>query len=272
MLNGRRQAAITLGAGVQWHEAYDAVQTHGRVMVGGISLGGSVGSAGGWIGGGGHSKSLFTSGSHVLISGGALSPTHGLGVDNVIQFTVVTSTGEFLTANSHQHSDLFWALRGGGAGTYGVVISSTYRTYLSTPLSIITFSADFSTSEIAQKVVTAFVKNSVIVADAGWGGYGVVDPSSLTMIYIAPNVSVDNATATIAPFFASANNATPTFQHEIESIDSFYTLYTALFGGVGQVGSNVELASRLIQRLDLVHSPDKVAKGLLSTNTSLEWK
>jgi len=45
-------AAITLGAGVQWHEAYDAVQARGRVLVGGASAGGSVGSAGGWLLGG----------------------------------------------------------------------------------------------------------------------------------------------------------------------------------------------------------------------------
>jgi FAD/FMN-containing dehydrogenase len=55
---------MTLGAGVQWHEAYDAVQAQGRVLVGGLSSGGSVGAAGGWLLGGGHS---------------ALSPYYGLG-------------------------------------------------------------------------------------------------------------------------------------------------------------------------------------------------
>jgi FAD/FMN-containing dehydrogenase len=57
--------AITLGAGVQWHEAYDAAQAQGRALVGGISVGGSVGAAGGWVLGGGHS---------------ALAPSYGLGV------------------------------------------------------------------------------------------------------------------------------------------------------------------------------------------------
>lgn len=57
-------AAMTLGAGVQWHEAYDAVQAQGRVLVGGASAGGSVGAAGGWLLGGGHSS---------------ISPMYGLG-------------------------------------------------------------------------------------------------------------------------------------------------------------------------------------------------
>lgn len=55
---------ITLGAGVQWHEAYDAAYAHNRVLVGGLSPDVSVGAAGGWIQGGGHS---------------ALSPKYGLG-------------------------------------------------------------------------------------------------------------------------------------------------------------------------------------------------
>ena len=56
--------AVTFGAGVQWHEAYDFVQKQGRSIVGGISPGASVGAAGGWVMGGGHS---------------ILSPKFGLG-------------------------------------------------------------------------------------------------------------------------------------------------------------------------------------------------
>ena len=57
-------SAVTFGAGVQWFEAYDYVDEQGRFIVGGISGSGSVGSAGGWVMGGGHS---------------AFSPSLGLG-------------------------------------------------------------------------------------------------------------------------------------------------------------------------------------------------
>jgi FAD/FMN-containing dehydrogenase len=50
------------------------------------------------------------------------------GVDNVLQFTIVLANGSLVTANSYQHPDLFWALRGGGGGTYGVVTSASYKT------------------------------------------------------------------------------------------------------------------------------------------------
>ncbi|EIW73961.1 FAD-binding domain-containing protein [Coniophora puteana RWD-64-598 SS2] len=100
---------FTLGAGVQWSEAYTAAEAREHLLLGGISYGGSVGAAGGWFQGGGHS---------------ALSPVYGLGVDNVVQMTVVTSAGDRLMVNAYQHADLFWALRGGGGSTYGIVTSS----------------------------------------------------------------------------------------------------------------------------------------------------
>lgn len=54
----------------------------------------------------------------------------GLAADNVLEFTVVLlSTGEVVTASSCTHTELFWALRGGGGGTFGVVVSATFRTF-----------------------------------------------------------------------------------------------------------------------------------------------
>ena len=55
--------AVTFGAGVQWHDAYDFAQTQGQLVVGAEDA--SVGAAGGWVMGGGHS---------------ALSPRLGLGI------------------------------------------------------------------------------------------------------------------------------------------------------------------------------------------------
>jgi len=55
---------VTVGAGVLWNDAYDTVQKHGRVLVGGLSADGTVGAAGGWLLGGGH---------------GIISPQYGLG-------------------------------------------------------------------------------------------------------------------------------------------------------------------------------------------------
>jgi FAD/FMN-containing dehydrogenase len=44
----------------------------------------------------------------------------------VLQYRVVTPQGEYLTSNACQNTDLFYALRGGGGGTFGVVMESTF--------------------------------------------------------------------------------------------------------------------------------------------------
>lgn len=57
-------SAVTIGPGINWGDLYNIVDTQGRVVVGGIGAGGTVGAAGGWPMGGGHS---------------ILSPFYGLG-------------------------------------------------------------------------------------------------------------------------------------------------------------------------------------------------
>ncbi|HEY8477123.1 MAG TPA: FAD-binding oxidoreductase, partial [Chloroflexota bacterium] len=57
---------------------------------------------------------------------GWLMGKHGLTVDNLLSVEMVTADGRRLAANSTEHPDLFWAVRGGG-GNFGVVTSFTYR-------------------------------------------------------------------------------------------------------------------------------------------------
>lgn len=54
-----------------------------------------------------------------------MSTIHGMGADNVLQFTLITADGKSITADALNNADLFWALRGGGGSTWGVVTSVT---------------------------------------------------------------------------------------------------------------------------------------------------
>src|SRR5204863_4714555 len=104
--------AIKMGAGVQAFEAYSAANARGLRIVGGSCP--TVGLAGGYTQGGGHS---------------CLSSTYGLGADQALEWEVMTADGKLITASPTENSDLYWALSGGGGGTYGVVLSLTSKVY-----------------------------------------------------------------------------------------------------------------------------------------------
>ncbi|KIL58570.1 hypothetical protein M378DRAFT_313726 [Amanita muscaria Koide BX008] len=257
--NSQTYQALTLGAGVQWREAYTAANHYGRVVVGGISSGGSVGAAGGWILGGGHSM---------------LSPRYGLGVDNVLQFILVLASGEYVTANAYQHEDLFWALRGGGGGTFGVVVSVTYSTHDKLPFTSISLSVNFSTAAIAQNVTTEYFAMLPELSNAGWGGYASMSPAGLMALNFASNDSVAQGNATISSFLARVQAAIPNpgdFGVLPQSFPSFYDAYLAFFNTTGQVGGTNELFTRLLSLEIAKDQPEKVAKAALGVSTGVSF-
>lgn len=47
--------------------------------------------------------------------------------DQALEYKVVIANGTLLVANNVVNQDLFWALRGGGAGVFGVVVEGTFK-------------------------------------------------------------------------------------------------------------------------------------------------
>jgi FAD/FMN-containing dehydrogenase len=70
---------------------------------------------------------------------GWLARQFGMACDNVVEYEIVTASGERLTASADENPDLFWGLRGGG-GNFGVVTRFTFRLH---PVSGQALSVDF---------------------------------------------------------------------------------------------------------------------------------
>lgn len=109
---------VTVGAGARLIDVYDAVAARGQGIPAGSCA--SVGVTGLTLGGG----------------MGVLSRAWGLTCDDLVAAQVVTADGQVRDCDEARDADLFWALRGAGGGSFGVVTSLTLRTHPATSLAI----------------------------------------------------------------------------------------------------------------------------------------
>lgn len=109
---GTPQPAVTIGAGALWGRVYTEVTTKAKryVQGGGCT---TVGVAG-----------LIQSGGF-----GSFSKRYGMAASWLLEAEVVTADGEIRVANACTNSELFWALKGGGGGSLGVVTRVTLATH-----------------------------------------------------------------------------------------------------------------------------------------------
>jgi FAD/FMN-containing dehydrogenase len=159
----------------------------------------TVGIAGGFIQGGGH---------------GLLGRTFGMASDNALQFKVVTADGNIVVANKCQNKDLFWALRGGGPGTFGVVVQTVVKAFKSP--SLVGSAVLFNTStEALPLFIRKFVEEYPKWSDAGWSGYMSFDHGIPSWVGMNPTTtSVDEAHKSQKEFFDFVNS-TPGMSYKI---------------------------------------------------------
>ena len=102
---------IEVGAGNNLAELYQKLWKKNLVFPGGTCP--TVGVSGLTLGGG----------------KGILMRKYGLSLDQVTQVKLVNASGEIVTANAETNPELFWALRGGGNGNFGIVFELTMKAY-----------------------------------------------------------------------------------------------------------------------------------------------
>jgi FAD binding domain len=161
-------AAITAGAGENHAKIFAEANKHKYML--------NVGAAptvglGGYSLGGGHS---------------AISFQHGLAADNILELKIVLASGKIVVANSCQQKELFWAIRGGGGSTLGVVVETTLKVFPSERLTDHTMivstavNASASTSKKFWNAVTYLSGQAPRLAKNRVMYYAFVTPASET--------------------------------------------------------------------------------------------
>ncbi|KAI1866703.1 uncharacterized protein JN550_007556 [Neoarthrinium moseri] len=207
-----RGAALKVGAGVTVREVYNAAHQYG-----------SVGFAGGYLAGGGHTP---------------LSGLYGMAADQVLGFEVVTADGRFVTANETSNPDLFWALRGGGGSTFGIVTSATVRVHprVKVVTSTFTFGVGPSVSnETFWEGIRAYFELFIPFTDAGtysWysinstGGAPVLDMHP----FFAPNHTIESFNQLVKPWFDKLQALGIPFTPNTTYYDDYLPAYNDQFG------------------------------------------
>ncbi|CAG2185244.1 unnamed protein product [Mytilus edulis] len=165
---------IVLGSGNQWQTVYKELDKVDRVMIGGSA---HTVAIGGYTLGGGHSP---------------ISRMYGLAVDNLLEVEMITADSRLIVANDNgttstdingrtthsSNTDLIWASRGGGGGTFGVATKFTFRLH-EAPKKMVRFSCNFPMYLAAQKMnvyelVTEKFFSILPDMPKQWGGSDVI--------------------------------------------------------------------------------------------------
>jgi FAD/FMN-containing dehydrogenase len=128
-----RAKTATIGAGSQLIDVYAALAAHRLTLPAGSCP--SVGVAGHALGGG----------------MGLAARNWGLTTDNLLEAHIVTADGRLRIVNRHRDPDLYWALRGGGGGNFGVVTSFRFRLH-EMPRSVAAFFVSWPWSHAADAI------------------------------------------------------------------------------------------------------------------------
>ena len=195
--------AVSCGGGAMWLHAYDAVTTKGaRYVQGGGCT--TVGVAG-LVQGGGF---------------GSFSKAYGLAGASLLEAEIVTADGKVRVVNHVQEPDLYWALKGGGGGTFGVVTRLTLATHVLPPtFGAVRLDLKAHSAEAYRRLLGRFVEVCAAnLLNPHWGESVTVDPfNRLQVRMVAQGLTQAQLRAAWQPLldFVDANPA------DYEGRDSF---------------------------------------------------
>jgi FAD/FMN-containing dehydrogenase len=185
--------AVSLGAGCIWLHAYQTVTAGaGRYVQGGSCT--TVGVAGLVLGGG------FNS----------FSKAYGTAAASLLEAEIVTADGKTRIVNQAQEPDLFWALKGGGGGTFGVVTRLTLATHpLPETFGVVRLTLQARSDEAYRRLLARFVDfYATSLFNPHWGEQALARPDNLLQILMLfQGLTQDEARSSWQSLIDFANSA-----------------------------------------------------------------
>ncbi|EUC26741.1 hypothetical protein COCCADRAFT_113506 [Bipolaris zeicola 26-R-13] len=257
-------STLTIRGSYAWSDLYEAAAQNDVILVGGNNEGPS--STGGWVQGGGHSP---------------VTRYYGLGANQVLSARVILASGEIVQANRCTNSDLFYAIRGGGGGTFGVVTEMTVKTYPSRNVTVAKLTIESQGEDTIAgflDAVTEVYASYPRLSLKGFAGYGYwsahVTPSgnvtkpahSFQQSFIMLGVSLQHAQES----FSSLSNSLARNQSNrgVQVSISWHTYYKyasyykSKDDTVARVGSVSALSSRLLDAEALSQNITKLRRAM----------
>ncbi|KAJ0280295.1 hypothetical protein COL940_006270 [Colletotrichum noveboracense] len=257
-------SALTITGAYSWSDIYPTAFEKNLIVVGGNNRGPCA--TGGWTQGGGHSP---------------VTRFYGLGADQVLSARVVLASGEIVTASPCNNTDLFYAIRGGGGGTYGVVTQMTVKTYPTKNIDAIdvvigTASTSANVSAKFIDAMTDIYSSYPYLSEVGFAGYGAWAMNSpvpiggnFSTFYSQTFTTLGNDAAEATRLFKPiAEKITPLKDSgfTVSITQKAYTDYGAYYpnksGTDATVGGVSALASRLLGKSALEGNRDQLRKAM----------
>jgi FAD/FMN-containing dehydrogenase len=194
------QPAVSVGSGAIWMHVYDAVTTKGgRYVQGGGCA--TVGVAG-----------LIQSGGF-----GSFSKNYGIAAAALLEAEVVTADGAVRVVNACKDPELFWSLKGGGGGSFGVVTRLTLRTRelpqtVGGVFATVKAASEAAYRELIRKFVGFYGDR---LFNPRWGetvGFGPRNTMRVNMVF--HGIDRNEATEAWRPFFDAVSSASKDFALE----------------------------------------------------------
>jgi hypothetical protein len=180
-------AYARISAGVYNELFFDQADKSGLMTLG--AQHGGVSVLGGWAQAGGHNPFV-----HKL----------GMQVDAIVELEVVTADGKFQKVNENNNPELFWALRGGGGSTFGVVTGGTVKVFPTFPIVVSRFFVN-STDPGLFDAAAHFLQQGAKLRDTfGLQGYFYIYPGGFQSVLHMPEeyANLDNAKLVTEPLMA----------------------------------------------------------------------